>query len=192
VPLEVSSATKHHVSVGVPIGGAIGRISGYRGPYTVQMESYERVCEAPCTLYVRPGYFRINAAVDGEDAYGTNIDVPPGGVRVKMRTPTRGRRIGGVLLTTFGGLMFATGLALLAVAPSRVALVDSTNDVGDDALFYLVGAPLMAGSLPLLGGGIYLLVRNRSGIAERQELNSAAVSGQANVQSTSNLASVRF
>jgi hypothetical protein len=163
VPLEVDSASNQRISIRVRSVGA--RVDGYDD---LEFQPNQRVCESPCTLYVPPGRFRINTSNLGGLSYNSDIEVPPGGLRVKMRTPSRWRIFGGLVLTAWGLGITGFGIA---------AMVFARGDA-DPAVWYGVGGALAGGGAGMMSGGLYLLATNWPGVAARQELGGVRRSVQ--------------
>jgi hypothetical protein len=153
VPLMVESATGKKIFVGVPIGGTT--VIGFGMSAT----AHRRLCDGPCTLYVPTGNFTFNTTAN-DVSYDTDVDVGPRGVRLKMRTPSRGRSFGGIAMVSSGGALGIIGGTLLAFGGGR----------SDENSWYGAGGALLGVGVGLLAGGIYLLATNTRGIAERQDL----------------------
>jgi hypothetical protein len=179
VPLEVDSATERHITVSVPTGGAQGVGYGFGGSFSISVMSYRRLCISPCTLYVRPGLFTLNTAADV--SYNTSIDVPAGGVAVKMHTPTRWRGIGGAMLAAGGGSLVLVGILVAAVGPVLALDSNGNRDAGAASGYYAGGAVTALVGAGMIGGGIYLILTNHRGVAERRELNRPSEQWQVNV-----------
>src|SRR5262249_43821558 len=149
----IESATERKIRVGVPIG--VNSVAG-----VADVTAHRRLCDAPCTLYVPPGSFTFNSAVN-DLSYDTEIDVAPRGTRLRMRTPSRGRAQGGLF-------MINGGLALAAVGVTFIIL-GSIRGSNERTAWYASGGAVGGVGIGLLGGGIYLLATNRSGIEHRQD-----------------------
>jgi hypothetical protein len=171
VPVRVESASDRRISIGVPTGGpqaSTFTITGYG--YGINITPYHHVCDSPCTLYAAPGVLSLNTTAN-DLSYNTDIDVPPGGARVRMRTPSRWRIFGGLMMLSGGIALVTTAVAVGVLGEDLTHLDSHLNTVHDDPTPYRVaGGVLGAAGAGLFAGGLYLLITNRRGVAEQAPL----------------------
>jgi hypothetical protein len=161
VPLRIESATGKRLAVGVPVGTSV--VNGYG--YTVTAN--RRLCDAPCTLYVPPGTFTFNAATP-DLAYDQEVEVAPRGSALRMRTPSRGRALGGLWMLT-GGLSIAVVGLTVMILGSIDTNVGTSHSSHDPTPYYAGGGALIGVGGGMFVGGIYLLATNRRGIESRHD-----------------------
>ncbi len=162
VPVRVESTGKRQ-DVGV-VEGAIS--AGY-----LSIGYGREVCRTPCTMYVRPGELTLHTSGPGLVAHNEALSIPPGGLAVRVRAASAWGRFGGVMLISLGAAAILTGAIMMGLAP----VMSSTN--GDDTNTLIGGGATLGAGALLTSGGIVLLVKNRSGVAEEQPLPAGVQPG---------------
>jgi len=111
-------------------------------------------CLTPCTLHLQPGFHTVWTGGRGLRAAELPLEVSPEGMRVRVRAASRGRLVGGIILTSLGGstLLVMGTLSLLALSgPSG----DESNQFMGALLggmTLLIGAPSLIGGIAMLSG----------------------------------------
>lgn len=112
------------------------------------------VCETPCTLHLPLGWHTVWTGGRGLRMAEVPVMVPPEGMRVRVRAASRGRLVGGIILTSLGGS------ALLVMG--TLSLVAFSGPSGDDynqfmgallgGMGLLIGVPSLIGGIAMLSG----------------------------------------
>ncbi len=130
------------------------------------------MCLTPCTLYVPPSRFMITSRGHGLRTYSSVIEVPPGGVRVRLYSPPAARFYGGLGLLGGGGLFMVTG-GVLALMGAMYASFPSYGSGSSSTLASLGAAYEIAGGVIAGAGaaalitGIVVLATGRYGVESR-------------------------
>lgn len=117
------------------------------------------LCSTPCTLQVQPGPQTVWTGGRGLRIAEVSLTVPPEGARVRVRAASRGRLVGGVILTALGG-------ATLVSLGTFAAVVYATAPRDEYNQFFATlmgGMALLIGVPTLIAGGL-LLSGNEAGV----------------------------
>jgi hypothetical protein len=117
------------------------------------------VCRTPCTLHVPPGPHTVWTGGRGLRVAEVPMMVGPEGARVRVRAASRGRLVGGIILTAFGG---ATVLSMGAL--SAVAYFSAPGDEYNQMFAGIAGGMALLIGVPTLVGGIALLSGTETGV----------------------------
>ncbi len=116
-------------------------------------------CETPCTLHLRPGFHTVWMGGRGLRATVVPLEVPPEGARVRVRAVSRGRLVGGIILTALGGTMLLGGGTLAAVA-----YFGSPDDEYNQLMAAIMGGMALFIGVPSLVGGVVMLSDTETGV----------------------------
>lgn len=161
------------------MGEHLGTTGYVAGNLMVQSVFFRTACNTPCTLYVPPGPFNLWTDGKGLRPAITELDIPPGGLSVVMRAPSRARFWGGFTMLLSGTVVALVGGILTSFAPleqgpsewarSSLSAAELQQQLADSetrkAGFYGGGAVLIGVAIPLVAGGIAMLVKARTGVA---------------------------
>ena len=127
---------------------------GRRGSYLRRVEIWGRICRAPCDLAVdSDDYFEV----DGLGIRDSKTFQLPtsGAVTLNVKTGHPGTLTGGVLLTSLGSLPLIVGLVFTSLG---AALYQRPEGPG----FLITGGITLGVGVPLVAGGIYMLVNSKT------------------------------
>lgn len=160
VPIVLES-----VGTRVSVGESMGALTGWNARVPL---AHQELCFTPCTLYVRPGLFPLFVGGDGIVPTIVRLDVPPTGLRLRLRSP-RTAMIGGMLAVEVGALLTATvGLDLLIFQPRSSA-------TGPDPGWEAAGWTLIAaGGIGLIADFVGFGLALRNGVASSSPLDAHA------------------
>ena len=132
------------------------RMVGYgRHRYYSYRETWDDICRTPCGVPVdTDGTFQIRGLRINRS--GSFVLPQAGLVSLDVAAGHSGPRVGGVLLTTFGGLALVPGIVFTAVAFG----VGNSTHTGPSPGFMITGGTLLGVGAVMLASGITLLVRS--------------------------------
>lgn len=132
--------------------------NGSRGQH-VSIVGFDGGCDTPCVLMVPPGAHTLLSAGRGVRMGREPVLVPPAGLAVQLREPTRAGFVGGVILTGFGAATLALGTVfVVAIAAS------SASDPYNQMMMGIVGVMTGVLGIPSLVIGLWMLMRHATGI----------------------------
>ncbi len=129
------------------------------------------VCPAtPCRIYARPGPLRLQASGEDVLSYSADLDVPPSGVRVALRTPNVARRRWGTLLALQGAAALVAGAVMVGIGAAQPAppapVFPGEMPLPDHrGTYYGIGGAIIGLGALMLVPGVVLWATNRRGIA---------------------------
>ncbi len=134
----------------------------------------DALCRTPCTLRLPPGRYTLTTGGRGLRTTDTPVFAQGSGARIVVRAASRGRFVGGVVLTSAGTLTLAS-MGLM----SAVAFMSAPGDGYNNLMGGIMAGVGLAVGVPLLATGVALLRGARTGI-DRVE-GDAVVAPRVNV-----------
>lgn len=133
------------------------------------------LCITPCTLYVPPSRFMITSRGRGLRTYSSQIEVPPGGVRVRLYAPSAGRFYASLGLIGGGAMFMLSGgaIALVGAMSSSFATYGSFSTVSSiGAAYEIAGGVMAAAGAAALTAGLVVLATGHNGVASRRPVGA--------------------
>ncbi len=125
-------------------------------------------CETPCTVHLRPGFHTVWMGGHGLRATVVPLEVSPEGMRVRVRAVSRGRLVGGIILTALGG----SSLLVMGTL-SIVSLSGPSGDEYNEFMGALLGGMGLLIGVPSLVGGVVMLSGTETGVESVTPTRSA-------------------